>query len=142
MPNIYELHDKAFARVSAFVVARNGAKVATVALKFPADGAGRLYAYVHWIGLEMVRSHAGGYGYDKRSAAIEEAVSKIGRFDRSEEAQERRNAGKSAAAMQSELSTIADNEKLDRFKTALRATGGRDWTRALENAGFTVWQAC
>src|SRR3546814_2190612 len=70
MTAIYDQHDKAFARVSAYVVTKDGAHVANVSIKFPADGAGRLYAYVHWIGLEMVRDHANGYGYDKRTAAV------------------------------------------------------------------------
>ena len=77
MPDIYDQHDAAFARVSAFVICRDGERVATVALKFPADGAGRLHAYVHWLGLPMVRGFAGGYGYDKRSAAVIEATGKI-----------------------------------------------------------------
>ena len=115
MPNIYELHDKAFARVSAFVVCRNGEKVATVALKFPADGAGRLYAYVHWIGLEMVRGHAGGYGYDKRSAAVASAIGKI---------------------------ECIPTDAMMPFLLAVNDMDSQDWTRALEKAGFTVWQAC
>ncbi len=120
MPNIYELHDKAFARVSAFVVTRNGEKVATVAIKFPADGAGRLYAYVHWLGLEMVRGHAGGYGYNKRSAAVADAAAKIKGGDIRGRAEE-----------------LANN-----FIGALIEDDGRDWTRRLEDAGFTVMQAC
>lgn len=76
--DIYDLHQKAFARVSAYVVtdARTGECVAKIAFKFPADGAGRLYAYVHWLGLPMVRGFAGGYGYDKRSAAVADASDK------------------------------------------------------------------
>lgn len=140
-PAIYDQHDKAFNRVSAYVIARNGEKVATVAIKFPADGAGRLYAYVHWLGLEMVRGFANSYGYDKRSAAVQSAIGRIAQFDRAAEAQERRNAGYPAAAMQSEISEIADNEKLCRFKDAAHSMGGYDWTSALEKAGFTVWQA-
>ena len=71
MTDIYDQHAKAFAAVQAFVILdTSGERVATVALKFPRDGAGRLYAYVHLIGVEMVRAHAGGYGYDKRSAAV------------------------------------------------------------------------
>lgn len=142
MPGIYDLHDKAFARVSAFVICKNGEKVATVALKFPADGAGRLYAYVHWRGLEMVRGHAGGYGYDKRSAAVIVATQKIGRFDYAADAQRCDNAAAPAAAMQYRLSEVAKNQMLDRFKAALAGNDGTDWTRCLEIAGFDVLQAC
>lgn len=46
MPDIYDHYAAAFANVSAFVVVRDGEKVAAIALKFPRDGAGRLYAYL------------------------------------------------------------------------------------------------
>ena len=120
MTKIYDQHAAAFRNVSAFVILKDGERVATVALKFPADGAGRLYAYVHWLGTEMVRGFAGGYGYDKRSAAVSDAI--------------RRNAGK------------VDNEAPDTdawaaFSAALWNDGGDDWTRALEKAGFQVIQA-
>lgn len=55
MSDIYDLHRKAFARTAAYVVVHKGERVATIALKYPQDGAGRLWAYVHWVGLEMVR---------------------------------------------------------------------------------------
>ncbi len=131
--NIYELHDKAFARVSAFVICRNGEKVATVALKFPADGAGRLYAYVHWLGLEMVRGHAGGYGYDKRSAAVIVAARKM----------DPKGADKRAAENQiTEQDARPWHVCYRPFLTALSGYDGTDWTRCLEKAGFTVLQAC
>jgi hypothetical protein len=77
MADIYAQHSAAFSRVSAFVILKDGERVATVTFKFPKDGAGRLYAYVHWIGSPMVRGFAGGYGYDKRSAAARHAAEKI-----------------------------------------------------------------
>lgn len=114
-PNIYRQHDAAFANVSAFVIAKDGERVATVAFKFPRDGAGRLYAYVHLIGDEMVRGYAGGYGYDKRSAACADAARKLGG-----DADEARDAF--AAAL------IAGHD-------------GAGWDSALRGAGFTVWSA-
>ena len=140
MTKIYEQHDAAFRQVSAFAILRNGEPVAHIAFKYPRDGAGRLYAYVHWLGVEMVRGYAGGYGYDKRSAAIENAVPKIPRFDFSEDAQARRIAGYPAAAMQLEISQNAENEKLDLFRAALSDIGGNNWDRALHDAGFRVFQ--
>jgi hypothetical protein len=77
LTQIYDQHAAAFRQVSAFVIAKNGERVATVAIKFPKDGAGRLYAYVHWAGAQMERGSAGGYGYDKRSAAVAAALRKI-----------------------------------------------------------------
>lgn len=123
MTDIYEHHEKAFARVSAFVIARNGERVATIAFKFPADGAGRLYAYVHWLGVPMVRGHAGGYGYDKRTAACAAAVRKIPEapYVTNADAKERGNR--------------------DAFTRALRADRGPTWDNALREAGFAVWQA-
>ena len=141
MSDIYDQHRAAFDQVSAYVILRGGERVATVALKFPKDGAGRLFAYVHFIGLPMVRAYAGGYGYDKRTAAVIEAARKIGRFDYAEDAQRARNGGHTAAAMQYELSEIARNEMCDRFKAALATDSGHDWTRLLEMAGFEVMQA-
>jgi hypothetical protein len=117
MSDIYDLHSKAFARVSAYVVLHNGERVATIAFKFPADGAGRLYAYVHWLGVPMVRGFAGGYGYDKRSAAVADAVRKIPDDI----------AGKDGARQA--------------FIEALERDSGSYWDRRLEAAGFTVLQA-
>lgn len=78
MVDIYEQHQKAFERVSAFVVTDNsGQRVANIAFKFPEDGAGRLYCYFHLFGTEMVRGHANGYGYDKKSAACRDAIDKL-----------------------------------------------------------------
>lgn len=115
MADIYTQHAAAFASVSAFVILnRAGERVATVALKFPRDGAGRLYAYVHWIGVEMKRGHAGGFGYDKRSAAVADAARRI------------------------EWPADADAAT---FAAAAMLDGGAGWTDAVENAGFTVLQA-
>ena len=74
---IYDQHRAAFSNVSAYVVMHGGERVATVAIKYPRDGAGRLYAYVHWLGVPMVRGFAGGGGYDKRSAACASAARKL-----------------------------------------------------------------
>jgi hypothetical protein len=114
-PNIYRQHDASFANVSAFVVVKDGERVATIAFKFPRDGAGRLYAYVHWIGDEMVRGIAGGYGYDKRSAACADAGKKL---------------------------AVGDDALGVAFAAALRdGDGGSTWDRCLADAGFTVFQA-
>lgn len=130
--DIYDHHRKAFDHVSAYVVTRDGEKVATVAFKFPRDGAGRLYAYVHWLGFPMVRDFAGGYGYDKRTAACIDAA---GRLDIDA-------ADKSAAELGAEYVTGRPwFEHYRAFVTAMRVYDGNDWQRNLETAGFTVWQA-
>lgn len=75
--SVYEQHDKHFAKVSAYVVTKDGKLVANVAFKLPADGAGRLYCYVHILGTEMVRGSAAGGGYDKHSAAFNSACKRL-----------------------------------------------------------------
>lgn len=123
MTNIYDQHDAAFRHVSAWVILKDGDRVAKIAVKFPRDGAGRLYAYVHWLGLPMVRGHAGGYGYDKQSAAIEAAARKLGDWN----------------ATYPTEATIATYEA---FRNALSSPKAiHYWYRELEDAGFTVFQA-
>lgn len=114
MTNIYDQHTAAFKNVSAYVILKDGERVATIAFKFPADGAGRLYAYVHWFGIPMVRGFANGYGYDKKSAAVEDAVDKLPEF--------------------------GSGGHLE-FKKALSNIGGNSWENSLRDAGFTVFQA-
>ena len=126
MSDIYDQHAKAFDSVAAFVILDgSGERVATVALKFPRDGAGRLYAYVHLIGVQMVRAHANGYGYDKRSAAVAAALIKIpeAKDDRDPTAKDR------LAGLRGTL------------RYAASAMDGDEWTRVLERNGFRVLQA-
>ncbi len=119
MSDIYEQHAAAFAHVSAFAVMRDGKQVATVAIKFPQDGAGRLYAYVHVIGTRMVRGSASGGGYDKRSAAVYDACKALrhgGDWD-----------ADTAAA-------------IELFRDAAPSMDSRDWTSALSSVGLQAWQ--
>ena len=74
MTKIYEQHEKAFNNVSAFIILKDGERVATVAFKYPKDGMGRLWCYLNVLGLPMVRGYAGGCGYDKASAAFLDAA--------------------------------------------------------------------
>jgi hypothetical protein len=118
---IYKQHEAAFRDVSAFVITYAGERVATVAIKYPRDGAGRLYSYVHWLGVPMARGFAGGGGYDKRTAACASAARKL---------PEHLPEGYDAAA-----------DAYRRFIDVMRADGGLDWAAALTGAGFTVFQA-
>lgn len=77
MEKIYDQHCAAFKNVSAFCLTLNGENIGNVAFKFPRDGAGRLYCYLHVYGLQMIRGHANGYGYDKKSAAFIHAAHKL-----------------------------------------------------------------
>lgn len=119
MAKIYDQHRAAFSNVSAYVITLDGEKVATIAIKFPRDGAGRLYAYVHWFGADMVRGFAGGYGYDKRTAAVQNAIAKLPH-----------NAQGSICF-----------DDMHAFITAIDNAEGEYFDRALEKAGFTILQA-
>lgn len=116
--NIYEQHKAAFANVSAYVVMSGAERVATIAFKFPRDGAGRLYAYVHWFGQTMVRGYAAGGGYDKSSAAVFNALKKMSAYKDGD-------------------NTPADHAV---FVLAVKDTG-QSWDRDLRDAGFSVMQA-
>ncbi len=126
MVNIYDLHNKAFANVSAYVILKDGEKVATVAFKYPKDGAGRLWCYLHVLGLPMVRDYAGGYGYDKRSAAFKSAA----------HAQTLIKLEKWQTSDYSDEYALADS-----VYQAVAARDGYDWDRELTEAGFTVLKA-
>ena len=69
-------------RISAIIIMKDGEHVGTARIKYPADGAGRLSAYLADWTLEMPESvnwdkftrwqigRANGYGYDKATAAF------------------------------------------------------------------------
>ena len=118
MPTIYEQHTAAFARVEAYCVSRDGKRVASVAFKFPADGAGRLYCYLHVFGAPMSRGFASGGGYDKRTAAFE-----------------------TAAAKHSRDAFAEDIANIEAIQAAAKVMDGTGWDRALRDVGFDVWQA-
>ena len=119
MTNIYDQHRSAFSNVSAYVVMKGEQRVATIAFKFPKDGASRLWAYVHWMGVPMVRGSATGYGYDKCTAAC------------------------ASAARSVQLATPEyDPENLQgSFLHALSVDAGEHWDTMLRKAGFEVIQA-
>lgn len=126
-PDIYDQHKAAFARVSAFVVVdRAGEPVATVAIRLEGARGGRLYAYVHLLGVLMVRGHAGGYGRDKRTASIAAAIAKIPPPQVSQTPGDRADR-------------LGFNR--DKLKAAAAAMSSRDWMRAVEAVGFRVLQA-
>ena len=124
MTNIYDQHRAAFSNVSAYVVMKNGERVATIAFKYPKNGAGRFYSYVHWIGTEMIRGFAGGYGYDKHAAAVADAARKL--YKRPDYEENTRN--------HAILS-------LSNFIYALNKNDGYSWEHNLREAGFTLLQA-
>ena len=84
--HVWDQYDTAFKQVTAFAVLFDDgtvdhltapAHVANIVIKYPRDGGGRVVAFVHWLGREVVRGSAGGGGYDKTSAALHEAGRKL-----------------------------------------------------------------
>lgn len=113
MPDIYEQHAKAFRGVSAYTIARNGERIASVAFKHGA----RCTCYFHIFGLQMAKGWADGGGYDKASAAAHSAVNRIDHNGYPEHV------------------AIADE-----IRAAIKDQG-YSWDRDLRDAGFDVWQA-
>lgn len=116
MSNVYTQHDKAFANVSAFVVCRDGERLATIAFKFGTA----VTVYVHWIGVEMVKAVAKGGGYDRQSAAC----------------------GTAAKRIPDDIRGVDAHPVLrEAFIDALHDKDGRRWDDRLRDAGFQVFQA-
>jgi len=86
LSKLYADIDRHAQRVAAFIVLRGAEHVGTIRIHYPADGAGRLIAYVVDWTLEKPdamrfdeftrwrRGSASGYGYDKASAAMSGAT--------------------------------------------------------------------
>lgn len=117
MSDIYDQHKAAFAHVSAYVVMKGDDRVATVAFKFAKSGT-RTTCYLHVIGAQMVRAYANGGGYDKCSAAVHSALSRV-------------------VAHDGDIRTI---QILGAVRDAV-TDNGSSWDQDLRRAGFAVWQA-
>lgn len=130
--DIYKQHESAFSNVSAYVITdKAGSRVATLAFKFPKDGAGRLYAYFHLLGHEMIRDYAGGYGYDKKSAAVNHAISKL-----------ENTYYISTQEHTYEIKKFNQEQKrIDELKAAFDKIGGKDWNDVFRDLGYNVLQA-
>lgn len=109
---IYEQFDAATAKIHAYAIFKGADYIGRIVVKYPKDGASRLFVYVQQWGYVMVRGYAGGCGYDKVGAAISSA------YD---------NAKKE----------FKDN--LPPLFAALESvTYDGQWRRNLESCGFTV----
>ena len=109
------------------------ARVATVAFKYPRDGAGRLYCYFHILGEIMVRGYAAGGGYDKHSAAFEDAARKLAATLAKQPEPDRDWRREDAALAKANLAKLIDYA---------RANDGHSWHEWLRSAlGWTTIQA-
>lgn len=129
MTKIYEQHAQAFSNVSAYLATNASGQELKISFKYPKDGAGRLWVYFHYVGLEMVRDYAGGYGYDKASAAINGAIEKITVID-----------DPSFSGQQwYEMSRVAYRENVKALQDAFKNIGGKDWKDVLRDNGYKVY---
>jgi hypothetical protein len=122
MTKIYDQHDAAFRNVSAYVVLKGDKVVAKVAIKRGASGL-RTTAFVHWLGVPMVKGVANGGGYDKDSASVAAAA---------------RNLPDDITGSDYQGGTHNARAK---FIDAAVLDGGKRWDAAIRDAGFQVWQA-
>lgn len=113
MTNIYDKKNKAFSNCSGYIVMYNGEPVATVAFKW--GNTGNVRVFLHWIGLVMTEGNAGGGGYDKASAAMQQAARKTVIDSDSPDAENARN-----------------------FIRAIMSNDGNDWNTNLRKHGFIV----
>lgn len=127
MTNIYDRHDKAFSGTEAYVLInpkQPDSRLATIAFK--RGSTGNVRCFFHFIGYEMTCGNAGGYGYDKCSAAFLDAVEK-----------HYKNI--------SDIEYEAVAKDLAKVKLILDAAvagnGSSRWHNALRNAGFYLFQA-
>jgi hypothetical protein len=134
MADIYDQFDAATRRIGAYALLREGRYAGKIVLHYPADGAGRLHAYVQVFGCTMVRAHASGYGYDKGTAAVYYAAKKIG--------VEARRIYETEAADARHATPLIVRQDLAAVDNGMKSDGGEDWKRQMENAGFQVLTVC
>lgn len=72
--SVYDKHSKHFAQVSAYVIIDNeGNQKGTMSVKYPKDGIGKLFLYLHLHGTPMTQVSVSGCGFDKLSVAVQKA---------------------------------------------------------------------
>lgn len=126
--SIYDQHAQAFRLVSSYIIFNSKMeRVATVAFKYPRDGAGILWCYLHVIGLPMVRANAGGYGYDKASHAFDKACLLQAKVELED--------WQTKDAYQDRFDIAND------FVNAMEGRDGYDWDHNLQEAGYKVFRA-
>lgn len=113
---VYTKHDASFKLVSAGALVVGGVQVGTISFKFPNDGAGKLFCFLHIFGAPMVVGSASGYGYDKKGAALEKACKSL---------------------------CDVEHASVLRYHPALKGLDcdGDDFQRTLEKAGLTYFRA-
>ena len=115
--SVYDKMDKATALVSVIAI-QNAKKdiIGKIIFKFPRDGAGRLHVFIQEYGHCAIHGYAGGWGYDKRGAAIQDAF-----------------------ATQVKSRTDCDSEL---YKALEHITYDGEYSNVLRDAGYTLQVLC
>ena len=114
--NNYEKKFAAFKKVSAYSLSYKD-ETASVAIKYPLDGMGRVKVYLHVRNLDLVIGSASGCGYDKTSAAFKDACREL------ETLLHESTPSESIAFARLIIASIGDHN---------------DWSASLRKAGVTV----
>lgn len=124
---IYKTFDRVTSRIRSHAIMSGAEPVGFVLIHYPADGAGRLKAFLHLYGLPMAYGSAAGYGYDKASAAVYAAIISMQVDDR--EIDEVGIQGMEA-------------RRIARLLQDAFSDGGRDYVRQMEDQGLTLARGC
>ena len=73
----YAAFEKATGYMTALAIVKDGQAIGRIIIKPGRDGAARLTAYVQVWGAPMAKGYSNGYGYDKRGAALSQALRKL-----------------------------------------------------------------
>lgn len=124
MSDIYERHQNAFRGIDAAVIVdkKTHELVGRIAFKTARSGL-RVTCFLHVLGVPMVSAFATGGGYDRHSAAANQAAYRV-KIDK--------DRG---------LSDPDTREHVTRIKDTLKHDGGRHWDQYLEDAGYTIHKA-
>lgn len=144
MTDIYDTFNKATSSIGAYALLSQGEAVGRVIFKRGTSGNVRCFLQL-W-GFEMQQGSAGGFGYDKESAAFAEAACKLKRRLHDELASVKQTIAKeySLSADNVELAERVERERvhkaIESFLTpvAIDACDSAGWRRACEDCGINT----
>ena len=111
MKDVYEKMDQHFGNVSAHAITdKNGDPIGRILFHFSKGGV--VTAYIQEWGFVAITGKAGGYGYDKKGAALYDAIKKALKDD--------------------------ETKGSPLYKALESVTYDGEWQRQLENAGYKI----
>lgn len=124
---IYKTFDRVTSRIRSHAILKDGEPVGFVLIHYPADGGGRLKAFVHLYGLPMACGWTFGYGYDKATAAVYAAIKSMEIDDR----------GIKEVGIQG-----MEARRIARLLQDTFTDGGHDYVLQMEDQGLTLARGC